>query len=82
MSRGPELSIVVLCKDEATRLPAFFAALKPLQLDHEVLLVDSGSRDRSAAIARENHPNSTPTIGIRNPHTGKSTTPIIEPSDT
>lgn len=53
MSRKPELSIVVLCKDEAARLPAFFAALKPLRLAHEVVLVDSGSRDTSVALARK-----------------------------
>ena len=48
----PELSVVVLVKDEEARLPRFFEALRPLKLRHEVLVVDSGSRDRSAAIAR------------------------------
>jgi glycosyltransferase involved in cell wall biosynthesis len=52
MSRLPQLSIVVLVKDEAARLPRFFKALRPLRLRHEVLVVDSGSRDRTAAIAR------------------------------
>jgi glycosyltransferase involved in cell wall biosynthesis len=46
----PKLSILVLVKDEAPRLPRFFAALKPLGLPHEVLLVDSGSRDGSRAL--------------------------------
>jgi (heptosyl)LPS beta-1,4-glucosyltransferase len=53
MSRRPELSVLVLCKDEAERLPAFFAALKPLRLAHEVVLVDSGSRDQSLRLARQ-----------------------------
>ncbi|HXC63851.1 MAG TPA: glycosyltransferase family 2 protein [bacterium] len=48
----PELSIVVLVKDEEARLPRFFEALRPLKLRHEVLVVDSGSRDRSASLAR------------------------------
>lgn len=51
--KKPQLSILVLAKDEAERLPRFFAALKPLQLAHEVVLVDSGSRDATAAIARK-----------------------------
>jgi glycosyltransferase involved in cell wall biosynthesis len=49
----PELSIVVLVKDEEARLPRFFQALRPLKLRHEVLVVDSGSQDRSAALARK-----------------------------
>jgi glycosyltransferase involved in cell wall biosynthesis len=49
----PELSIVVLVKDEEARLPRFFEALRPLRLRHEVLVVDSGSADASAAIARK-----------------------------
>ena len=48
----PQLSIVVLSKDEEARLPAFFKALRPLRLAHEVLVVDSGSRDRSVALAK------------------------------
>jgi hypothetical protein len=49
----PKLSILVLVKDEAARLPSFFAALKPLKLAHEVLVVDTGSKDRSVALARK-----------------------------
>lgn len=49
----PRLSVLALAKDEAARLPAFFAALKPLRLAHEVVLVDSGSRDATAALARK-----------------------------
>lgn len=48
----PQLSIVVLTKDEEARLPAFFKALRPLRLKHEVLVVDSGSRDHSVAMAK------------------------------
>jgi glycosyltransferase involved in cell wall biosynthesis len=48
----PKLSIVVLCKDEEARLPRFFKALRPLRIPYEVLVVDSGSRDRSVAVAR------------------------------
>jgi glycosyltransferase involved in cell wall biosynthesis len=49
----PALSVLVLCKDEAARLPRFFAALKPLKLPYEVVLVDSGSRDASLKLARQ-----------------------------
>jgi glycosyltransferase involved in cell wall biosynthesis len=48
----PKLSIVVLTKDEEARLPRFFAALRPLKLPYEVLVVDSGSRDRTVSLAR------------------------------
>jgi len=34
-------------------MPAFFGSLKPLGLPHEVVIVDSGSRDRTAAVARK-----------------------------
>jgi (heptosyl)LPS beta-1,4-glucosyltransferase len=46
----PALSILVLAKDEAACLPDFFAALKPLRLAHEVVLVDTGSRDRTRTL--------------------------------
>ncbi|HTB33435.1 MAG TPA: glycosyltransferase family 2 protein [bacterium] len=49
----PQLSILVLAKDEEARLPRFFAALRPLRLSHEVLVVDSGSADRSVDLARK-----------------------------
>jgi glycosyltransferase involved in cell wall biosynthesis len=48
----PKLSILVLAKDEEARLPRFFAALKSFSLPYEVVLVDSGSQDRTVAIAR------------------------------
>jgi (heptosyl)LPS beta-1,4-glucosyltransferase len=49
----PKLSILVLVKDEEARLPRFFDALRGLKLPHEVVVVDSGSRDKSSAIARK-----------------------------
>jgi (heptosyl)LPS beta-1,4-glucosyltransferase len=49
----PQLSILALVKDEEARLPRFFEALRQLRLRHEVLVVDSGSADRSVALARK-----------------------------
>ncbi len=49
----PKLSILVLAKDEEARLPRFFAALRAFNLPYEVVLVDSGSTDRTVAIARQ-----------------------------
>jgi (heptosyl)LPS beta-1,4-glucosyltransferase len=48
----PKLSVLVMVKDEAARLPPFFDALRPLRLPHEVLLVDTGSRDGGPSIAK------------------------------
>lgn len=48
----PKLSVLVMVKDEAHRLPRFFEALRPLRLPHEVLLVDTGSRDGGPEFAR------------------------------
>jgi (heptosyl)LPS beta-1,4-glucosyltransferase len=48
----PQLSILVLAKDEEARLPRFFASLRAFKLPHEVVLVDSGSGDRTVALAR------------------------------
>jgi glycosyltransferase involved in cell wall biosynthesis len=49
----PELSILVITKNEGARMEAFFRALEPLKLRHEVLVLDSGSRDATAAICRK-----------------------------
>jgi len=48
----PKLSILVLAKNEEARLPRFFASLRVFSLPIEVVLVDSGSTDRTVAIAR------------------------------
>jgi glycosyltransferase involved in cell wall biosynthesis len=53
VSKAPQLSILVLAKDEAARLPRFFEALRPLRLSYEVVLVDSGSTDKTVALARQ-----------------------------
>ena len=49
----PKLSILVLAKDEEARLPRFFASLRAFKLPYEVVLVESGSRDKTVAIARK-----------------------------
>ncbi|MES2201539.1 MAG: glycosyltransferase family 2 protein [candidate division FCPU426 bacterium] len=48
----PELSVLLIAKDEAPRLAAFFGSLKGLGLRYEVLLLDSGSSDDTVAIAK------------------------------
>jgi len=48
----PELSILVITRNEAGRMPAFFDALKGLELSHEILLLDSASTDATTAIAK------------------------------
>ena len=53
--RAPRLSVVVPVRDGASALPALLAALHAQTLsreDFEVVVVDNGSRDSSAAIAR------------------------------
>lgn len=48
-----KLSIVIPCLDEAERIGACLAALAPLrERGHEVIVVDGGSRDATAAVAR------------------------------
>ncbi|MGH7442685.1 MAG: glycosyltransferase family 2 protein [bacterium] len=48
----PKLSVLVMVKDESARLPAFFEALTPLRLPHEVVLLDTGSKDMGPRLAR------------------------------
>src|SRR6478735_8607599 len=52
--KKPELSVVIPVYNEETGLPALFARLFPaldqLGTSYEVLFVDDGSRDRSAAV--------------------------------
>lgn len=56
MSR-PELSVVIPIYNEEAGLPALFARLYPaldaLDTSYEIIFVNDGSRDRSAAILRE-----------------------------
>src|SRR4051794_21873578 len=53
----PELSVVIPVFNEETGLPALFARLYPaldaLGVAYEVIFVNDGSRDRSAAVLRE-----------------------------
>lgn len=49
----PQLSVLVITKNEAVRLPRFFAALELLKpLAYEVLLLDSSSSDGTLPLAR------------------------------
>ena len=54
---SPDLSIVIPVYNEEPGLPALFARLYPaldaLQVSYEVIFVNDGSRDRSAALLRE-----------------------------
>ena len=57
VSRPPQLSVVIPVYNEEAVLPALFARLYPaldaLGCAYEVLFVNDGSRDRSAALLRE-----------------------------
>jgi undecaprenyl-phosphate 4-deoxy-4-formamido-L-arabinose transferase len=54
---APELSVIVPVYNEEAGLPALFARLYPaldaLKLAYEVVFINDGSRDRSAALLRE-----------------------------
>ena len=50
--KKPELSVVVITRDEAPRMEAFFKALQGLELDFEVIVLDSRSRDETCELAR------------------------------
>lgn len=53
MGLKPALSILLIARDEEARLDAFFAALKNLTLPYEVVMVEQGSRDATAALGRK-----------------------------
>ena len=57
MSAHPELSVVIPVYNEEAGLPALFARLYPaldaLHVAYEVIFVNDGSRDHSAALLRE-----------------------------
>jgi undecaprenyl-phosphate 4-deoxy-4-formamido-L-arabinose transferase len=68
-----ELSVVVPVYNEETVLPRLFARLYPvldrLGISYEAVFVDDGSRDRSAALLRQQHgrrPESTRVVLLRN----------------
>ena len=56
-TRAPHLSVVIPVYNEEAGLPALFARLYPaldaLGIPYEVIFVNDGSRDRSAALLRE-----------------------------
>lgn len=51
MTASLPLSIFLIARDEADRLPATLAAVRPLS--HDILVVDSGSTDGTQDIARQ-----------------------------
>ena len=57
MIAHPQLSVVIPVYNEEAGLPALFARLYPaldaLDVPYEVIFVNDGSRDRSAALLRE-----------------------------
>ena len=57
MSAAPQVSVVVPVYNEEPSLPALFARLYPaldaLQVSYEIVFVNDGSGDRSAALLRE-----------------------------
>ncbi len=57
MSEAPDLTLVIPCYDEAARLPATLRrSIEYLRRERpafEILVVDDGSRDATAAVARE-----------------------------
>ena len=57
MNAAPQLSVVIPVYNEEATLPALFARLYPaldaLHVAYEAIFIDDGSRDRSAALLRE-----------------------------
>ncbi len=55
MDKAPQLSLVIPVLNEERNLPALFAKLKEClsAIDHEVIFVNDGSRDRSFDVLRE-----------------------------
>ncbi len=53
MTEHARLSIVIPAKNEAASLPALLARLRALHADAELVVVDDGSTDDTAALARQ-----------------------------
>ena len=53
MNSPPELSVVIPCLNEATRLPLLLADLHRSELRLEILMADGGSSDATPQIARQ-----------------------------
>src|SRR5690348_3654418 len=49
----PRLSVVIPAKNEAASLPPLLARLRALHPDAELIVVDDGSSDDTAALARQ-----------------------------
>src|SRR4051812_10610801 len=49
----PQLSVLLIARDEEARLEPFFTALRGLRLRHEVVMVEQGSKDRTAALGKK-----------------------------
>ena len=47
----PQLSVIVLCLNEAERLPLLLADLRRSSITTQILLADGGSEDASPQIA-------------------------------
>jgi dolichyl-phosphate beta-glucosyltransferase len=77
-SPEPYLSVVIPAYNEATRLPATLARvmeyLEGCDYTFEVLVVDDGSEDRTAALAEEMAAAHPHLQVVRNPHRGKGYT--------
>jgi len=55
--RSPDVSVIIPVYNEEAGLPSLFARLYPaldaLQIDYEIVFINDGSHDRSAALLRE-----------------------------
>lgn len=51
----PRISVVLPCRNEARNLESLLPKLKGLMRDAEILVVDDGSTDESAAVCRSHH---------------------------
>jgi glycosyltransferase involved in cell wall biosynthesis len=72
---GPYLSVVIPAYNEAARLPSTLARvmeyMQGCDYAYEVLVVDDGSEDSTAALVEEMAANHPHLEAVRNPHRGK-----------